>query len=238
MDATAFAPLADLLAADHTVLTTDPRGINRSTVDEPGKDSTPQQRADDLARLITHVDAGKAALLGSSGGAVSVLALAQSHPELVHTAIAHEPPLEELLPDREELWAQTEEMIANYLSGDRRTAWRQFLRTANIYLPDEVFEGMFGGDPGPQGLADEHFQFAHMLRATTRFLPDIDALRSGPARVVVGIGEQSGGQLCDRASRALAQALGVEPAMFPGGHIGFADDPAGFQARLREVVQS
>ncbi len=238
MDATAFAPLADLLAADHTVLTTDPRGINRSTVDEPGKDSTPQQRADDLARLITHVDAGKAALLGSSGGAVSVLALAQSHPELVHTAIAHEPPLEELLPDREELWAQTEEMIANYLSGDRRTAWRQFLRTANIYLPDEVFEGMFGGDPGPQGLADEHFQFAHMLRATTRFLPDIDALRSGPARVVVGIGEQSGGQLCDRASRALAQALGVEPAMFPGGHIGFAEDPAGFQARLREVVQS
>jgi len=28
MDATSFAPLADLLAADHTVLTTDPRGIN------------------------------------------------------------------------------------------------------------------------------------------------------------------------------------------------------------------
>ena len=31
MDATAFAPLADLLATDHTVLTTDPRGINRSS---------------------------------------------------------------------------------------------------------------------------------------------------------------------------------------------------------------
>ena len=40
MDARAFAPLADLLATDHTVLTTDPRGINRSPVDDPDRDST------------------------------------------------------------------------------------------------------------------------------------------------------------------------------------------------------
>ena len=26
--------------------------------------------------------------------------------------------------------------------------------------------------------------------------------------------------------------------MFPGGHIGFAEDPARFQARVREVVES
>jgi pimeloyl-ACP methyl ester carboxylesterase len=76
MDARSFAPLADLLAADHTVLTTDPRGINRSPVDDPDRDSTPEMRADDLARLLTHLDAGPAALLGSSGGAVSALALA------------------------------------------------------------------------------------------------------------------------------------------------------------------
>ena len=46
MDADSFAPLADLLATDHTVLTTDPRGINRSKVDDPGQDSTPELRAD------------------------------------------------------------------------------------------------------------------------------------------------------------------------------------------------
>jgi NADPH:quinone reductase-like Zn-dependent oxidoreductase len=91
MDADAFAPLAELPADDCTVLTTDPRGVKRSRLIDGGT-STPEQRADDLARLIQHVDAGPATALGSSGGAVSVLALAQRHPEVVRTAIAHEPP--------------------------------------------------------------------------------------------------------------------------------------------------
>ena len=32
-------------------------------------------------------------------------------------------------------------------------------------------------------------------------------------------------------------ALGTEPTMFPGGHIGFAEDPGGFATRLRSVVR-
>jgi pimeloyl-ACP methyl ester carboxylesterase len=44
MDARSFGPLAGLLAGDYTVLTTDPRGINRSPVDDPEQDSTPQMR--------------------------------------------------------------------------------------------------------------------------------------------------------------------------------------------------
>jgi pimeloyl-ACP methyl ester carboxylesterase len=236
MDARSFAPLADLLAADHTVLTTDPRGINRSPVDDPDRDSTPQMRADDLSRLLTSLDAGPAAVLGSSGGAVSALALVQAHPEQVHTVIAHEPPLDELLDDRDQLRVQTEDMIATYLAGDVRGAWAKFLTTANIHLPDEVFETMFGGKRDPQAVADEHFQFAHMLRATTRWQPDIDALRSAATRIVVGIGEESGGQLCDRTSTALAAALGIEPRMFPGGHIGFVENPDRFASRLRAVL--
>src|SRR5260370_38081686 len=106
MDARPFAPLADRLAADHTVLTTDPRGINRSPVDDPDRDSTPQMRADDLSRLLTHLDAGPAAVLGSSGGPVRALALVQAHPELVPPAIAHEPPLPQLLHHRPQLGAQ------------------------------------------------------------------------------------------------------------------------------------
>lgn len=46
MDATSFAPLANLLASDHTVLTTDPRGINRSPVDDPDQDSTRSERSE------------------------------------------------------------------------------------------------------------------------------------------------------------------------------------------------
>ena len=54
----------------------------------------------------------------------------------------------------------------------------------------------------------------------------------------MGVGEASAGQLCDRASRALATALGAEPTMFPGGHTGFAEDPDGFATRLREAIRS
>jgi pimeloyl-ACP methyl ester carboxylesterase len=236
MDARAFAPLADLLATDHTVLTTDPRGINRSPVDDPDRDSTPQMRADDLARLITQVDAGPAVVLGSSGGAVTALALVQARPDLAHTVIAHEPPLNELVEDREELRARTEDMIATYLSGDVVGAWREFMAMADIDMPEFVFQEMFAGARDPQTAADERFQFEHMLRPTVRWRPDIALLGSAPTRVLVGIGETSTGELCDRTSQALAAALGSKPTMFPGGHIGFAEDPAAFATRLREVL--
>ncbi|MFD0206993.1 MULTISPECIES: alpha/beta fold hydrolase [Saccharothrix] len=237
MDARSFEPLADLLATDHTVLTMDPRGIFRSKVDDPDRDATPELRADDLARLIRHVDAGPAAVLGSSGGAVSVLALAQANPEVAHTVIAHEPPLNQLVPDRDDLLKRTDEMVATYLSGDSSGAWRQFLSIANIHMPDEVVEHMFGGERDPQDLADERFQYEHMLRPTVRWVPDFDVLRAASSRIVVGIGEDSGGELCERTSKALAEGLGVEPTMFPGGHIGFADDPERFATRLREVLR-
>jgi len=237
MDATSFAPLAGLLADDHTVLTTDPRGINRSPVDDPDQDSTPQMRADDLSRLLTHLDAGPAAVLGSSGGAVSVLALAQAHPEQVHTVVAHEPPLIELLPDRAERHAGNEDVIARWLAGDYAGSWAAFLDNADIHLPEAVSEAMFAAEPDPQAIADTHYQNTHMLRPTTHWKPDIAALRSAAIRVVVGIGEGSAGQVCDRTSRALATALGTEPAVFPGGHTGFAEDPDGFATRLRSVLR-
>jgi pimeloyl-ACP methyl ester carboxylesterase len=236
MDARPFAPLAELLATDHTVLTTDPRGINRSPVDDPDQDSTPELRADDLSRLLAHVDAGPAVVLGSSGGAVSALALVQAHPEQVHTIIAHEPPLNELLEDRMQMRAQIDDIAATHLSGDVTGAWRKFFVLANINLPDGMFEQMFAGERDPQQIADDNFQHAHMLRPTTAWVPDLAALRSTPTRVVVGLGEQSAGQSCDRTSRALAAGLGIEPTMFPGGHTGFAENPDGFAARLREVL--
>jgi pimeloyl-ACP methyl ester carboxylesterase len=238
MHAESFAPVADLLATDHTVLTTDPRGVHRSPLDVPEAGSTPQERADDLARLLAHVDAGPAAVLGSSGGAVTVLALAGSRPELVHTVIAHEPPLHCLVADRADRDAALEQMVATYASGDPVGAWELFLADADIALPDGVSAAVFAAEPGSPQEADERHWFLHEIRATCYWEPDLAALREGPARVVVGIGTDSAGELCDRTSRALATALGTEPVLFPGGHIGFADDPVAFVPRLREVLGS
>lgn len=238
MDASAFVPLAELLAADHTVLTCDPRGIHRSRVDDPDQDVTPEMRADDLAALLRHIDAGPASVYGSSGGAISALALVQTHPGLVDTVIAHEPPLAELLEDRDELRRQTEDMIETYLAGDRRGAWTAFMETANIHLPDKLFDAMFGGDLEGQAAADERFAFAHMELATTFWRPDLSALRGAEVRLVLGIGQDSADELCDRTSRALAAELGIPPTAFPGGHVGFLEDPSAFAARMRAVLQT
>lgn len=235
MDADSFAPLAEELADDYTVLTTDPRGVKRSKLRDGGT-STPDQRADDLARLIREVDAGPATVLGSSGGAVTALALAQAHSELVSTVIAHEPPLDRLVEDADELLAASERMMADYLAGDVIGAWKQFFVLANIQVPDGMIEPMFGGDRDPQQLADERFWFAHELRESITWLPDVDRLRDSGVRIVIGIGEESTGQLCDRTSTALADRLGLSPTRFPGDHTGFADRPEPFAAAFRAVL--
>ncbi|MHA7135335.1 alpha/beta fold hydrolase [Oerskovia turbata] len=236
MGADAFAPLADQLAADHTVLTTDPRGIHRSTVDDPDQDTPPEVRADDLARLLAHLDAGPATVVGSSGGAVTALALIAARPDLITTVVAHEPPLDALLPDRERLHAATRELVADHGAGDVVGAWRKFFAVGDIDIPDEAVAQMFGGERDPGRVADERFWFAHDLLGTTLYEPDVAALRASPVRVVVGVGEDSTGQLCERTSSALADLLGVAVERFPGDHTGFVDDPEGFAQRVRVAL--
>jgi pimeloyl-ACP methyl ester carboxylesterase len=53
MNNASFVPLADALAGDFTVVTTDPRGISKSPLDDPEQDSTPYLPADDIHRPIT-----------------------------------------------------------------------------------------------------------------------------------------------------------------------------------------
>ncbi|WP_405163898.1 alpha/beta hydrolase [Nocardia sp. NBC_01499] len=236
MNAAAFAPAAELLATDHTVLTMDPRGHMGSVLDDPEQDSTPQLRADDLARILTHLDAGPAVVLGSSGGAVTILALVQANPELVSTAIAHEPPLNQLLDNRDELRVQTADLVTTYASGDTLGAWRKFFANANIQMPELMLEQMFGGDRDPAQVASERFWYLHEIDGTAWWEPDLAALRTTPVRVVAGIGAESANQFCDHTTRALAAQLGLEPTLFPGAHTGFVEDPAAFVVRLREVL--
>ncbi|RDI67030.1 alpha/beta hydrolase [Nocardia pseudobrasiliensis] len=236
MHAAPFATVAEALATDHTVLTMDPRGHFGSVLDDPESDSTPQLRADDLARLLRHVDAGPAVVFGSSGGAITTLALLQADPNPVRTVIAHEPPLAELLDDHDRQRDARAEIVRTFESGDRVGAIRMFLRFADVSLPENAFEQMVTGDPSPADLANDRFFYLHELEGTAGFQPDLAALRKVSEKLIIGIGETSTGQFCDRASRALAAELSLEPALFPGGHAGFLEQPAAFADRLRAVL--
>lgn len=77
----------------------------------------------------------------------------------------------------------------------------------------------------------------------THYRHDFDALRAAPARIVIGVGEESGQASAGRAATAVAARLGAEPVTFPGGHDGFLGGeyggmgkPGEFAATLRAVL--
>ncbi|KAF0647690.1 MULTISPECIES: alpha/beta fold hydrolase [Streptomyces] len=238
MAAQEFAPLADALASDHTVVTHDPRGISGSILDDPERDSTPELRADDVAALLDALGAESADVFGSSGGAVTGLALVARHPGRVRTLVAHEPPLLELLPDAAEQRAATDDIIETFHREGVGAAWVKFMANAGF----DVGGGADGaptpppGEPSEQDLADSARFFAHELRGTVRYVPDIPALTGGPTRVVVGVGAASAGLLTYPTSMALAELLGTAPVEFPGDHGGFLGQPEEFAGTLRRVL--
>jgi pimeloyl-ACP methyl ester carboxylesterase len=247
MGAAAFAPVADALADEHTVVTHDPRGISASRLDDPEQDSTPELRADDVAALLDALGAKSADVFGSSGGAVTGLALVARHPGRVRTLVAHEPPLLELLPDAAEQRAATDDLIETFHRDGLQAAWMKFMANAGFdgfdgdsSDSDESAESAAAappqGEPSAQDLADSARFFGHELRGTTRYLPDIVSLTAGPSRVVVGIGVASGGLVTYRTSTALADLLGTPPVEFPGDHGGFLGQPQEFADALRKVL--
>src|SRR6476646_1141951 len=90
MGAGGFATLASHFP-DRTIVTYDPRGVERSVKADPATVSTPDQHGDDIHRVIAAVG-GPVDLFASSGGAVNALALVAKYPDDVRTLVAHEPP--------------------------------------------------------------------------------------------------------------------------------------------------
>jgi hypothetical protein len=102
--------------------------------------------------------------------------------------------------------------------------------------PEDKSGAPVPAEPTEQELREAARFFDHELRATTQYLPDVEALKAGPSRVVIGIGVDSGNLLTHKTSTALAELLGSAPAEFPGDHGGFMGAPAEFADTLRKVL--
>jgi clorobiocin/coumermycin A biosynthesis protein CloN7/CouN7 len=240
MDSTGFAGLVGALAGDYTVVTYDPRGTGNSTREDTDQDVTPEQQADDVYRLLAALGGEPADVFGSSGGAVVGLALVSARPGQVGTLVAHEPPVIELLPDRAQLRAEVQDIYDTYQAGEADQAIGKFMALAGVGNPAAQDEGAPRWEPSPEQVArmratTAHF-LAHLIRPTTGYRPDIAALRAAPARIVVGAGATSKGQLAHRAAVALASQLGTPMVEFPGDHGGFAYLPEPFGQVLDQVL--
>ncbi len=249
MGAAGFVTLAAHFA-DRTVITYDPRGAERSTKADPTGESTPDEHADDLHRLIAAVDRGPVDLFASSGGAVNALALVAAHPEDVHTLVAHEPPASSALPDHELVVDACRDVQDTYRRAGFGPAMAKFIALVSFDgpLPADYAQrpapdpAMFGLPTEDDGSRTDPLLGQNIVTCNA-YEHDFDALRAAPTRVVLGVSEDTPTTIAGRGARVVAERLGQVPVTFPGGHDGFLGGeyggmgkPDAFAATLREVL--
>ncbi len=249
MGAAGFATLAGHFP-DRMVVTYDPRAAGRSQRTDGARDTTPDEHADDLHRLISALGAGPADIFASSGGAVNALALTAAHPQQVAALVAHEPPAFAELPDAETILAACTDIRATYEYSGLGPAMAKFSALVSHqgpvpadYLsrpaPDPAAFGLTAADDGNR---DDPLVGQNMP-SCAEYRHDFEALRAAPARIIIGVGEESATAPPGRAAIAVAQRLGTSPVTFPGGHDGFLGGefgrtgrPDAFAVTLREVL--
>jgi pimeloyl-ACP methyl ester carboxylesterase len=249
MGAAGFGTLAGHFA-DRTVVTYDPRGVERSKRTDGAAETTPDEHADDLHRLIATLGTGPVDVFASSGGAVNALALVARHPEQVRTLVAHEPPAAQEVPDREAALAAAVDIRETYLRSGVGPAMAKFIALVSHKgtIPADFAErpapdpAMFGLSTADDGSRDDPLLGQNMV-SCTHHRHDFDALRKAPTRTVVAVGAESEGELAHRAAVAVAGRLGTAPVTFPSGHGGFLGGeygqmgaPEAFASKLREVL--
>lgn len=250
MGAAGFRTLAGFFP-DRTIVTYDPRGVERSVKADPSAPSTPDEHAADLHRIIDEVGA-PVDLFASSGGAVNALVLVAQHPDDVRTLVAHEPPAVSYLPDAEAAAKASRAVHDAYMRDGFGAGMARFIALVTHEGP---FTDAWADEPAPDpatfGLPTEDDGsrtdplMGQNMRSGTQQAFDFEALRAASARVVIGAGVESGQTLAARAAFAVAERLGTEPAMFPSHHGGFlggeygqAGQPEAFAVTLREVLKA
>ena len=249
MGAGGFGTLAGHFS-DRTVVTYDPRGVERSRKTDAATESTPDQHADDLYRVISDLGAGPVDLFASSGGAVNALALVAHHPEQVRILVAHEPPTAQVLPDREPALAAAEDVNETYKRRGFGPAMAKFIALVSYKgeIPADYVDqpapdpAMFGLPTEDDGSRTDPLLAQNMV-SCTHYQPDFDALRAASTRIVLAAGAESEREMAHRGAEAVAERLGTTPVTFPSGHGGFlggeygqTGEPDAFAATLREVL--
>ncbi|MRH92089.1 alpha/beta fold hydrolase [Nocardia sp. SYP-A9097] len=248
MDASGFVSLAARFP-DRTVVTYDPRGTGRSTKSEPDSESTPDQHAEDLHRIIDDLGGAPVDLFGNSGGAVNALALVAQHPDQVRILVAHEPPAAQVLPDQEQALAGIESIRKTYQESGFGPAMARFIGLVSIkgeipasFADQPVDPAMFGLPTEDDGTRADPLLGQNLITCTG-YNHDFDALRAAPTRVVIAVGIESEGEFAYRGGLGVAERLGTEPVIFPSNHAGFLGgeygqqgDPDGFAVALRKAL--
>ena len=242
-DATPMRPLATSLADQgFTVVTYDRRGFSRSPIDLPfDVDRRPDADADDIGRLIEHLDLAGAHVFGGSSGAIVALGTLERVPEQVGTVVAHEPPLATALPDAEGWLAFYTDLYDRYRREGAAAAQRHFRATMGMTASTRPPPEVELPEPQLAELLDrlrrnQDFWFEYEIRTYPSVVCDLKVLRANASRLVLAGGTDSRSTWPYRPGLALAEQLDASITHFPGGHVGYVTHPFAFADRLAEVL--
>lgn len=242
--AASFDGIAGDLAAAYTVVTYDPRGMSRSTLDDPEAEQSVAEHADDALRLLDLLSPDEPArVFGSSSGAIVALHLLTVRPQRIERLVAHEPPVVEVLPDAPEHRA--------FLARVRATLHTEGLMPAIAVFAAGLRKG--GDDSGPKAevklppqaaervertMANLPYFVGRIVPSFMSYAPDVDRLEEVSNRLVLACGQDSRGELPYRPAAFLAERLGTGLEHFPGGHTGLSTHPAEFGEFLRKALRA
>lgn len=229
-DAGLFTDAAEELSDAFRVITYDRRGNSRST----GRTDAPMvltDQADDAKALIDGLADGQALVFGSSGGGIVALDLCARHPRAVHAAIAHEPPVFNMLADDVPGADFYEQMTGLYRQLGPQAMGESFAGAMGeggaFTWPEDLLQRFMG---------NVEYLFDREWESWSRFEPDVDALSVFGPRLVLAGAAANRGLFNSLPAADMASRLGAPWLEFPGVHLEFLVRPQGFAAALRAAL--
>lgn len=241
-DGGVFAAAARCLADRFTVVAYDRRARSRSPRPAGWSRTSVDEQADDAAALLRALGLAPAHVFGTSSGATIALNLALRHPQVVRSAIAHEPPKIGVLPERDALLADLRARLqAARRRGGAAAAMADFL--AWLTGPGQAVP-----DPQAQQTAQRILQHADVwldveLGVVDRYDPPPALLALVQVPITIAVGSEGGTQLHQQllqpyaeALRALAERLGARFARMNGAHVPYRTDAPKFAQQLGALL--
>lgn len=228
-----YINLANALAEHYTVVCYDRRGAVGSTLDDPSADVLLETHTDDARRLLEAITREPAYVFGSSAGALVGLDFAMRCPQQVRLLVAHEPPVEGVLPEFDQM---QEEIQGIFQQASGAQAMMKFMASLGVRY-DDMEPGVEMPRRGPQDLDQRGNALVnYTFKAVHRYRLDLAALAQTPVKIVLAAGSEGQGTPIYRCATIIAERAGKAFVEFPSHHAGYVSHPRAFAARLHEIL--
>ncbi len=232
------------LTHDFTIITFDRRGCARSPRPHGWSATSLAEWADDTAALVNVLGLGRVTVFGTSLGATTTIELLIRHPEVAHSAIAHEPVIWTVT----QAYYEARGQAAAYAEEAGR--WQQAVSEAmaaggaraalEAFFVPMIGEATFRSiDPAVLDRAVAHADtfFRMTGPASQNYRPDALAVAAIPCPVIVLASTESPTYLFEPTAAWLAECGYPTRPKLPGGHAAYIDRPKEFAAALRPYLR-